>query len=853
MRKIRQKIHRAVFSARPIVRHPLAVALVLLVVVCVAPLSAQEEWYMGKPIADFAFIGLDTVSENELVPIVRRYIGVEFSLDIFWEIQETLYALDYFESIEANARPGDETRESVIVEFTVKEKPSVEDVVLEGNKRLRKGEILDNVLVKKGDLVTETAANLDAQAIIDLYLEKGYTEVSVVANLEPGEEENTVIVKFIIDEGVQTAIRSIVFSGNEFASESTLRRQMKTKPQSLFSSGVFQEIKFEEDMQRIVDYYFERGYIDANIVNVERNLERDEEEEKNFLNITIYIEEGLQWTYGGMDFEGNHIFTDETLRELVRQIPGKTLDKLRLEADTQRVADLYYENGYIFNVINREEKRDEEKQEISFTIRIVEKDRAHIENIIVKGNEKTKDYVIYRELPFEEGDIFSKTKVLQGLQNLYNLQYFTAIQPETPPGSAEGLMDLVINVEEGSTANINFGVMFSGGSYPISGMVKWEENNFLGKGQKLGVNAELSTQRQLISLSFEEPWLLGYRWLGGVSFSFEHAVVPDVKTDSMFPRFNGDEEEAFPDPFLTYEDYQNADYIPEGYLAEYDLWKFSLGFNTGYRYFTPLGWLGVRSGISTSLEQIKYDESIYPRPFDPTVREGDDVWKNVNKLGVTLFWDKRDFFLNPSTGFYIAQGVTFAYGLPPGTREYTRTDTTVEGFLTLFDVPATDTWNFKMVLAAHTSLSFIFPPFWELRKGQDIAITNDLLYVDGWNIARGWPLETDRKVLWDNRLELRMPISEQLLWWVFFFDGVVAYPEISDMRGLSLDDLYFSIGGGLRFTIPQFPIRLYLVKRFQVEQCRYVDQPGDLKFFERKDGTYGLTLDFVISLGGDTF
>ena len=148
--------------------------LAVVFILCALPLSAQEEWYMGKPIADFTFIGLDTVSENELLPLVRPYIGTEFSLEVFWEIQETLYALDYFESIEANAEPGDDARESVAIEFTVQEKPTVEEVVLEGNRRLRKGEILGNVLIAPGDMVTEIQANLDAQAITDLYLEKGY-------------------------------------------------------------------------------------------------------------------------------------------------------------------------------------------------------------------------------------------------------------------------------------------------------------------------------------------------------------------------------------------------------------------------------------------------------------------------------------------------------------------------------------------------------------------------------------------------------------------------------------------------------------------------------------------------------
>ncbi len=467
-----------------------------ILLLCALAASAQEEWYIGKPIQDFRFTGLESVSDNELTALVQPYIGKDFSLELFWEIQEKLYALDYFESIESNALPADgET--GVIVEFIVKEKPAVADIVLEGNRQLRRTEILEKVLVKKGDLVTQAQVNADADAISALYLEKGFTEASVTGSLEAGKEGNTVEVRFRIVEGVQTAIRAIAFSGNSFASESTLRRIMKTKTQSLFSSGLFQEAKLEEDLAGILEYYGEHGFVDARVDKVDRAVERDEKEGKNFLTITIYLSEGEQWVYGGMSFEGNQIFPTEQLAALVRQTPGKILDKSRLEADTQRVADLYYENGYIFNVIGRDEARDDKKKEIAYTIRIVEKDRAHIESIELKGNTKTKDYVILRELPFEEGDIFSKAKVLQGLRNLYNLQYFTSIQPETPQGSAEGLMDLVLNLEEGSTANINFGVTFSGGDYPISGVLKWAENNFLGRGQALGVNLEISNLRQM--------------------------------------------------------------------------------------------------------------------------------------------------------------------------------------------------------------------------------------------------------------------------------------------------------------------------------------------------------------------
>ena len=843
--------------------------LVLLVILLFPAfiISAQEEWYQDVPIFDIVFEGLNTISENELKPIVRPYVGEPFTMDLFWDIQEKLYALDYFESIESNALPGDEQKKSVIIEFRVVEKPSVTSIVLEGNRKLGKVEILEKVLIKKGDMISQAQVDSDAAAIKELYKEKGYMAAEVSGRIEEIEGEQAVRVVFTMEEGIQTTIETIIFSGNEFASDSTLRRAIKTKSKALFARGVFQESLFQEDIRRIQDYYGEHGYIDGKVIDVDRRVERDEEEGRDKLYITIFIDEGAQYTYAGMSFEGNEIFSEELLSSLVRQKPGKLINTSTLDYDFQRVLDYYYENGYIFNIINREEVRDEEKKEVSYLVRIVENDRAHIENILIKGNEKTRDYVIFRELPFQEGDIFNKAKVIQGLRNLYNTQYFDVVAPETPQGSADGLMDLVINVEEGQTATINFGVMFSGGDYPVSGMFQWGEINFLGKGQSLSANLELSPLRQLVSFKFEEPWLLGQRWLGGVNLEFEHAQVPNVLMDMIPPIFSGDEDDAVPDPYTgmlvdpetgigpysgddAITDYEydliNGTLRTDGFLMDYEVWRITAGLESGYRYYTPLGWLGVRGGLSTGLEFVTYDED-HERPFDPEIREGLEDWSVVNKLGMTLYWDKRDYFLNPSQGYYFAQAFTYTGGILNGDRDYIRTDSTAEGFLTLLDRPVTDTWNLKLVLAAHTSLSLIYPQFGGIEK----TVPTDLLYVDGWTIARGWPFIKDRRALWDNRLELRLPLAEQIIWWVFFLDGVVATEMREDLWHVNRTDFLFSLGGGIRFTIPQFPIRLYLAQRFHFENedsWKITWEKDEVPLFGKNSG-----LKFVISLGGDLF
>ena len=151
-----------------------------------------------------------------------------------------------------------------------------------------------------------------------------------------------------------------------------------------------------------------------------------------------------------------------------------------MEQDVSRVQNLYWENGYIFNTFNRTETRDQAAKTISYTLNIQEADKAHIENIIFKGNTRTQENVLRRGMPFEEGDVFNREKIIQGYQYLANLQFFKTVSPDTQQGSAFGLMNVIFNLEETSTADINFGVVFSGGNFPISGHDKMERAELHG-------------------------------------------------------------------------------------------------------------------------------------------------------------------------------------------------------------------------------------------------------------------------------------------------------------------------------------------------------------------------------------
>ncbi len=857
--------------------------------------AASAEWYLDKPIQNIEFTGLKTVSESELRGIVAPFIGQKFTDALFLDLQRKLYALGYFDQIIPRAVKADTQGSAVILQFEVKERPVVADVKIEGNQRVRTSDILDVVLLKPGDMITNAKIRLDEDAIKNLYLQRGFPNATVAGSTRTDTGGKTTLV-FAVDEGNQTIVKQIKFSGNTYASDSTLRGVIKSKEQSLFNSGVYQESLLEQDKQLIQKYYEDRGYVDAKVTDITKDFQNDEPNKRSYVTLTYYVEEGQQWTFGGIKFEGNSIFTSAQLGAYFKLKPGDVLNKSKVSDGFNQVANRYAENGYIFNQVNMEESRDAATRTISYTVKIVELNRAHIENIIIKGNTKTKDFVIRREIPLEPGDIFSAAKIREGLRNLTNLQFFQSLSPETPQGSVPGLMDLVINVEEANTADVRFGISFGGNtSFPIAGQVSWQDRNFRGMGETIGAQLSVSPAEQTASFNYTQPWLFDKALSAGINFSVDRATITGVPQDVLYPQFpNATDSASVPDPFTgayvfskpthyptasdplypagavfpeavnstaisTYgleTDYAYAGgttaAIPSAYLMSYINWNVTLGTNLGYRFQTRAGRLGLGTGLSTSLNYVNYDDSVY-RPWDEAIRQSHLAWYFTNKWSFTTYLDTRDITYSPSSGYYLREDLTLAGGFLFGRSQFIDTSTTLEGYLTLWNLPVSDSWSWKMVLAAHTALSVLLPQFWippsaSANGNPYVPNAIDQLYIDGMTVGRGWP-RTAGQALWDNWVELRMPIAPQIIWFDMFFEGASLWDSYKNVNMGDIGNFNFSFGGGIRFVIPQFPIRLYLAKRFQIVNGNVEWIQGGL--FNGGSSTGGV--DFVFSIGTGFF
>jgi len=818
----------------------------IIAIFAMANLWAQQspDWYLNKPIRAIRFEGLQTVQTKDVEPIIKQYRNQMFTEDLWINLLSAVYGLDYFTDIMPEAQPGDPQNQSVIIVFKVVERPAVGRILLEGNRGLRNNELQEILSIKADSIFNQSDLRMDEIAIRRLYLEKGYPEIMVRSRHEI--EDGRVVVIFSIDEGTRVTLDSVKFEGISALSVSALKGAMKLKERGLFQQGSFSEAQLQADRESIEYLYKTRGYLDATITEIQRELEQDEKVGARRLSLKFIISEGQRYTYDGVRFSGNRIFDTATLEAFFRMRPGSIFNLDRFLAARAQFEDLYYENGYIFNEISVEEHRDTDRGLISFTFFIVERDRAHIENIQVRGNTKTLEDVILREIPLEPGDIFSKTKVLDAMRNLYGLQFFSSVQPELLQGSQDLLMELVFNVQEQSTAEIQFGVTLSGltrsgNSFPISGLLKWNEKNFMGRGQALNVDMNIAADTQSLSFGFTERWLFNRRWSSGIDLSFRHTTSFAMQ-DTVGPIFSYSDPARVPDPYSSMEEYLAAGkLVPSDYYMAYDTWSLSLGFNTGYVFKTRLGDIGMGGGYSISLNNKTYNPDLY-RPFDKAIKENLNEWRPSNQLFGRVYYNKLDLWYDPSAGLYASQRLTLTGFSPNELERSIRSDTRIEAYATLINqpisfIPVLENYNYKLVFGAHSSMSWLLPWF-------DRQPAKENLKIDGTFLGRGWSgSQVSDKIgvaLWSNWLELRWPIVPGVLSLDSFLDATAlsgSSGKLFNIDGLinttsgpvpesdgslflpKANNFAFSFGAGLRFTLQQFPFRLYFAKPFYFDSA----------------------------------
>ncbi|NAS29369.1 outer membrane protein assembly factor BamA [Flavobacteriaceae bacterium R38] len=510
--------------------------LLLLLFCCNYSLIAQEtDFDKGKKyiLGGIEVTGVKSYNQQNVIVYTGLRIGqeIDFRGEDISRVLKRLWDLELFNDI--NLFVTKVEGDKVFLELNIQELPTLSEIKFTGIKAKKAEGIINDTELKKGKKLTESFLTTTKNFIINKYKKKGYlnAKVNMVTAVDTAEN-NALKLLVNVDKGNKVKIRKIAFEGNEKLKGKRLRKAMKnTKkkfPLRFWKKSKFIDEDYKGDLSALVDEYKEKGYRDARIISDTVVLNK----KGNTIDIAIKIEEGNKYYFGKIDFVGNTAYTDRQLRALLGIGEGETYNGVLLKKriqdntrpDAQDITNLYQNNGYLFSRINTVEV-SAENDTIDFEVRIIEGKPAYINNVTVKGNDKTNDHVIYRTMRVRPGQLYSKDNIVRTIRELGQIGFFDpeSITPDIQnPNPEEGTVDIQYDVVEKGSSQIELQGGFGGGGF--IGTLGLSFSNFsiknlfnkkaykpvpTGDGQRLSLRLQASRTFQTFSFSFAEPWLGG--------------------------------------------------------------------------------------------------------------------------------------------------------------------------------------------------------------------------------------------------------------------------------------------------------------------------------------------------------
>ena len=398
-------------------------------------------------------------------------------------------------------------QEGQAVVVQVVENPIINRIAFEGNKELDDDTLRVEVQLRPRVVFTRTKVQGDVKRLLELYRRSGY----FAASIEPKViqlAQNRVDLVFEIHEGKETSIRSVVFVGNRFFSDSALRGVIQTKESRWYrffsSADTYDPDRLTFDRELLRRHYLENGFADFRVVSAVAELTPDQ---KNFF-VTFTVEEGERYKFNKIEVTSRIKEIDpKDLQPLIKIEPGSWYSVSKVDDGVLALTNYAGERGFAFVEARPIVNRDREGQSIDITFELQEGPRVFVERIDIRGNVRTLDSVIRREFRLVEGDAFNAAKLRRSRQRIQNLGYFAKVEVANVPGSEADKTVVQVDVEEQSTGELSLGLGFStteGGLLDIG----LKERNFLGRGQDVRVGFALSQRSQNFDLGFTEPYFL---------------------------------------------------------------------------------------------------------------------------------------------------------------------------------------------------------------------------------------------------------------------------------------------------------------------------------------------------------
>ena len=421
---------------------------------------------------------------------------------------KALFATGLFQDVQPSFQGG-----RLVV--TVVENQVISRIQFEGNKRVKDEQLTLEVQSKPRGALSRATVQSDVQRIVDIYRRNGRYDVTVTPKIID-RPNNRVDLVFEINEGGKTTVKEIIFVGNRAYSNWRLKDVIRTSQSNILSflktNNLYDPDRVESDRDLLRRWYLKNGYADVQIVSAVAEYDPGRQ---GFV-LTFTIEEGEKYSFGAVDIQSNVRDVDpNALRGKLRISSGGTYNAEDVEKSVEEMTIELSKRGYAFAQIRPRGDRNYETRRISIVFVVEEGARAYIERINVRGNTRTRDYVIRREFDIAEGDAYNRVLVDRAERRLKNLAYFKTVKITTEPGSSSDRVILNVDVEEQSTGEFSIAGGYSTAD-GLVGEVSIGERNLLGRGQYARAALTYGQRTRGLELSFTEPYFLDYRLAFGV-------------------------------------------------------------------------------------------------------------------------------------------------------------------------------------------------------------------------------------------------------------------------------------------------------------------------------------------------
>lgn len=721
--------------------------------------EAQEaEATPSKIVKSVEVTGNKAISTATIMAKLKTRVGQVYFPQAARDDIKRLYETGFFSDISLDL---EDVEGGLKVTFKVEERPIIEDITIEGNKTFRTSALLRKLKSKQGQYMNLAVLKDDLTLIKKEYEKKGQPDVTVDQSVTTDPKTNKTKIAIKINEGRRIKIRRIYVDGNLHFPDGKILGLIKTKRAGWFNPGYFKEDQFNDDLERIKDFYQKNGYLDA---AVDYRLDYDA---KGDIYLRIHVEEGKSYSVGSITFRGNVKATDKELSDSIKACPAGgvfTYDSLKM--DVANLQGFYFGKGYIYAQINESAALDSATGKVDITYTITENDIVYVDRILIRGNIKTKDKVIRRELRIKPGERFDGDKLKRTKERLYNLGFFDEINYDTEQGSAPNNRNLVVDVKEAKTGSFSFGGGYSSIDQFV-GFVEIEQKNFdwqnwktfTGAGQDLKLRGELGSVRENFELSFTEPWMFDHP----ISFGFDlYSRVHDKDSD-----------------------------VGYGYREKRTGGDLRLG-----KEFSEY----IKGGIIYRLEEVEIsDVDTTATSKDLQDEEGKNL---ISSMEFTLTRDTTDNVFNPSRGLVLSGSYEIAGGPMGGDKKFNK----------IFGLASQYFPSFGKNVLQLQARAGIVTPYGDQKK----VPIYERFFAGGANTIRGYeertvgpadPVTSDPlggEALMIFNIEYTFPIVEFIKGALFIDTGGV-WGKVSDF---DLGGFKTGIGFGVRIKTPIGPLKL---------------------------------------------